>query len=215
MADGDGTDPTPSNAGYRGGADERQPMPDLQLPKDYWGAEGTWDEQGHWKGGKIHDPIHDVPLPASLDPAQAMPHRRAPHGPDLMPLTHEQVQHLYAVRSQLLGEIYALQQESAPAAIVQRVGTVLSTANSLVHPDEWDQHLGEAAHAWSETHDTDGTEDEFDAARNDIVSAASLVSGYVDHWVHQNDQIMWNTQGALALEELAAAAINARQNLHH
>jgi hypothetical protein len=211
----DSSDSTPTNAGYHGGADERQPVPNLQLPKDYWGVEGTWDEHGNWKGGKIHNPIHDVPLPASLDPAQAMPHHQQRDDPNLLPLTHDQQQHLYSVRSQLLGEIYALQQASAPTEIVQHLSTVLASANSLVHPDQWDHQLGAAAHAWSETLESDGTEAEFHEARDEIVSAASLLSGYVDHWVHQNDQIMWSTQGALALEELAASAINARQLLHH
>ena len=214
MGDGD-RDQSTTNAGYQGGADERQPVPNLQLPKDYWGVEGTWDEHGNWKGGTVHNPIHDVPIPASLDPAQAMPHHQQPHGPNLLPLTPDQQHHLFAARSQLLGEIYALQQASAPADIVQRLSSVLATANSLVHPDQWDHQLGGAAHTWTETLDTDGTEAEFHEARDEVVNAASLVAGYVDHWVQQNDQIMWSTQGALALEELAAAAINARQQLHH
>jgi hypothetical protein len=59
------------------------PMPDLQLPPDYYGAEGTWDSAGHWQGGTLHNPLHDVPIPGSLDPHQLLPHHnQAPvHNP--------------------------------------------------------------------------------------------------------------------------------------
>ncbi|HKC28702.1 MAG TPA: hypothetical protein VKB75_11890, partial [Jatrophihabitans sp.] len=108
-------DDTPTNAGYHGGADEPHQQPNLQLPHDYWGVEGTVDEQGHWKGGTLHNPIHDVPIPGSLDPSQVLPHgNQAPHGAGLMALTHEQLQHLYAARQQLTEAISLLQYSSTP-----------------------------------------------------------------------------------------------------
>ena len=209
-------DHTPSNAGYHGGADERQPMPNLQLPSDYYGVEGTWDEQGHWKGGTIHNPLHDVPIPGSLDPSQVLPHHDQPHGPNMLALTHDQVQHLYSARQQLSEAITLLDSSTTADEIVQNLPTVLTIANAVVHADaHWEDQLASSAHLWIGTQSDAGTEDQFHQARNDVVHAAWQLFGETDQWLHQNDQIMMSTQGSMALQQLAASADAAHQHLHH
>lgn len=214
MPMGNGEDTTPSNAGYHGGADELQPQPNLQLPKDYWGAEGTWDEQGHWKGGTIHNPIHDVPIPGSLDPSQVLPHGNQPHGTGLMALTQDQLQHLYAARQQLTEAISLLQYSSTTADILQNLPTVLTIANSVVHADaSWDAHLADACRTWIGTQAEAGSDEQFQHARDAVIQAGWVVAGDVDQWIHQNDQIMMSTQGSIALQQLAHEADAAHVQL--
>jgi len=209
-------DHTPSNAEYHGGADERQPMPNLQLPADYYGVEGTWDEHGHWKGGTIHNPLHDVPIPGSLDPSQVLPHHDAPHGPNMLALTHDQQQHLYTARTQLTEAISYLQSSSTPAEILHNLPTVLTIANSVVHADaHWEEHLAQSAHTWIGTGEDAGTEAQFHQARDEVINAAWQVFNEIDQWLRQNDQIMMSTQGSMALQHLATSANSAHQHLHH
>ena len=211
---GDG-DQTPTNAGYGGGTNDGHPLPDLQLPKDYWGVEGTWDENGHWHGGTIHDPIHDVPIPGSLDPSQVLPHQQDPAGPAMMPLSHDQVNHLYQARQQLSEALMLLQNSSTPAEVVQNLPTVLTIANSVVQLDgSWEHHLAEACRSWIATEAGAGTDDQFHHARDEVGRAGWALFGEIDQWLHQNDQIMFATQGNLALQQLALVADTALQGLH-
>jgi hypothetical protein len=211
---GDGDDHTPTNAGYHGGADERQPQPNLQLPNDYWGAEGTWDSDGNWHGGTIHNPIHDVPIPASLDPSQAMPHGHAPHvARD--PLSQIQVDNLHHSKTMLSEAIMSLQSAHTAADVIQHLPTVLTVANSAVYGQaDWDQALAEACRTWIATQADAGTEDQFHQARDEVVAGGWAVFGEIDQWLHQNDQIMMFTQGATSLQQLANQASTAHQELH-
>jgi hypothetical protein len=208
-------DHTSSNAGYHGGADERQPMPNLQLPSDYYGVEGTWDEHGNWKGGTIHNPLHDVPIPGSLDPSQVLPHHSGPAGPNLMALTEHQKQHLYATRQQLTEAISLLQNATTREEIVQHLPTVLTIGNAVVHGDaHWEHQLATSCHTWIGTQPDAGTDDQFHQARDAVIHAAWQLSGEVDRWIHQNDQIMMSTQGSIALQHLATEADRAHLLLH-
>lgn len=212
---GDGDDQSPSNAGYHGGADERQSVPNLQLPDDYYGIEGTWDENGHWKGGTVHNPLHDVPIPGSLDPSQVLPHHDQPHGPNLLALTHNQVDHLHAARQQLSEAIMLLTSSSTPEEIVQNLPTVITIANSVVHADgHWEDHLAASAHTWIGTAADAGTEAQFHQSRDEVVQAAWQLFGEIDQWLHQNDQIMMSTQGSIALQQFAGVANQAHTHLH-
>jgi len=208
-------DHTPSNAGYHGGADERQPQPNLQLPKDYWGVEGTWDENGHWHGGTIHNPIHDVPIPGSLDPSQVLPHQQAPGGTAPAPLSHQQVEHLYAARQQLSEALSLLEYSSTAADVVQNLPTVLTIANSVVQLDgTWEHNLAEACRTWIGTDPGAGTDEQFHHARDEVVRAGYELFGEIEQWLHQNDSIMFSTQGNMALQQLAHMAASAHQQLH-
>jgi hypothetical protein len=208
-------DHTPSNAGYHGGADERQPQPNLQLPKDYWGAEGTFDENGHWHGGTIHNPIHDVPSPGSLDPSQVLPHQQGPAGPTMMALSHDQVSHLHSARQQLSEALSLLEYSATTAEVVQNLPTVLTIANSAVQLDgTWEHNLADACRTWIATEPGAGTDDQFHHARDEVVRAGYALFAEIDQWLHQNDQIMFATQGNIALQQLAHVAATAHQGLH-
>jgi hypothetical protein len=207
-------DHTPTNAGYAGGADARQPQPNLQLPKDYWGAEGTWDSAGNWKGGEVHNPIHDVPIPASLDPSQLKPHSgHAPHGAQ-DPLSQLQIDNLHHAKTHLSDAIANLQSAYAPAEVVHNLSNVLTIANSAVYGQaDWDHALAEACRTWIATEPDAGREEQFHHARDEVVAGGWLVFGEIDQWLHQNDQIMMFTQGATALQQLAYTATTAHVQL--
>lgn len=199
-----------------GSADERQPLPDLQLPNDYWGVEGTWDSDGHWQGGTVHNPIHDVPIPGSLDPSQVLPHgSHTPHT-TLSPLTQHQVTNLQQSRTLLSEALGYLQQSSSADDIIYNLPTVLTIANTAVHGHaEWEHSLADACRAWVATEPAAGTEEQFHHARDQVVTAGWQMFGEIDQWLHQNDQIMMSVQGSTALQQLAHVANTAHQQLHN
>jgi hypothetical protein len=191
-------------------------MPDLQLPDDYYGVEGTWDSSGHWQGGTIHNPLHDVPIPGSLDPDQLLPHHDE-HGQQHNPgaLSQHQIDALYHSRNLLSEAISLLQNSSDTAAILQNLPTVLTIANSMVKGDhDWEQNLADACRTWIGTQADAGTDDQFHHARDAVVNAGWQVFGETDQWLHQNDAIMMATQGDMALQQLAHTAANAHLQLH-
>jgi hypothetical protein len=214
MGDGDQTDHTPTNSGYHGGADERQPQPNLQLPKDYWGVEGTWDSDGNWHGGTVHNPIHDVPIPGSLDPSQVMPHTgHAPQGV-LDPLSHTQVENLHHSKNLLSEAIMNLTQAQTPDEIIYNLPTVLTIANSTVYGQaDWEHSLADACRTWVATEPGAGTAEQFHHARDEVVAQGWQLFGEIDQWLHQNDQIMMSAQGNLALQQLAYVAATTHQHL--
>jgi hypothetical protein len=207
-------DHTPTNSGYHGGADERQPQPNLQLPQDYWGVEGTWDSDGNWHGGTVHNPIHDVPIPGSLDPSQVLPHGSHAPGTTLSPLSHTQVENLHHSKTLLSEAIMNLQSAQTADEIIYNLPSVLTVANAAVYgQSDWEHNLAASCRTWVATEPANGTDDQFHRARDELVAAGWTIFNDIEQWLHQNDQIMYSSQGNMALQQLAQVADAAHHQL--
>lgn len=188
-------------------------MPDY--PSDYYGAEGTWDSDGNWQGGTLRNPHQNIPIPRNLDPSQVLP-QQPPHGggSGTLALSPEQLQHLYETRNTLLESITNLQYSADAADILQNLPTVITMANAVVHGDaHWDDRLADACRTWIGTDASAGTEEQFQHARDQILSTAQDLAAHIQQWIDHPDAMNQSIQGGNALATMAQVAADAHQHL--